>query len=78
VPDKATAIVTTNGPRNDDRLGALEHVSDDGRGVASVSRIDAQREARVSEANERLLRGIPVIGGGHGHIAGTRPDQIAD
>jgi hypothetical protein len=27
-------------------------------------------------AERRLLRGMPVIGGGH--IAGTRPDQIAD
>lgn len=31
--------------------------------------------ARSAPADERRLRGIPVIGGVGGHIPGTRPDQ---
>lgn len=31
--------------------------------------------ARSAPADERRLRGIPVIGGVGGHIPGTRPEQ---
>lgn len=32
-------------------------------------------DPRGAPADERRLRGIPVIGGVGGHIPGTRPDQ---
>lgn len=34
--------------------------------------------ARSAPADERRLRGIPVIGGVGGHIPGTRPEQAID
>ena len=33
-------------------------------------------DPRGAPADERRLRGIPVIGGVGGHIPGTRPDQM--
>ena len=46
--------------------------------LAAKFKSQIERSSGDCAAERRLLRGIPVIGGGHEHIAGTRPDQIAD
>ena len=42
---------------------------------ASTSGTAPRMDPRGAPADERRLRGIPVIGGVGGHIPGTRPDQ---
>ena len=42
---------------------------------ASASGTAPRMDPRGAPADERRLRGIPVIGGVGGHIPGTRPDQ---
>lgn len=42
---------------------------------AETSGTAPRMDPRAAPADERRLRGIPVIGGVGGHIPGTRPDQ---
>ena len=42
---------------------------------SSAAGISPKMDPRGAPADERRLRGIPVIGGVGGHIPGTRPDQ---
>jgi hypothetical protein len=42
---------------------------------AEASGTAPRMDPRGAPADERRLRGIPVIGGVGGHIPGTRPDQ---
>jgi hypothetical protein len=42
---------------------------------AEVAGVSPRMDPRAAPADERRLRGIPVIGGVGGHIPGTRPDQ---
>ena len=42
---------------------------------AEASGTSPRMDPRGAPADERRLRGIPVIGGVGGHIPGTRPDQ---
>lgn len=42
---------------------------------AEASGTSPKIDPRAAPADERRLRGIPVIGGVGGHIPGTRPDQ---
>ncbi len=42
---------------------------------AEVAGTSPRVDPRGAPADERRLRGIPVIGGVAGHIPGTRPDQ---
>lgn len=42
---------------------------------AEASGTSPKIDPRGAPADERRLRGIPVIGGVGGHIPGTRPDQ---
>lgn len=44
------------------------------RDAGTSPRIDP----RAAPADERRLRGIPVIGGVGGHIPGTRPEQAVE
>ena len=43
---------------------------------SSDAGISPKMDPRGAPADERRLRGIPVIGGVGGHIPGTRPDQM--
>jgi hypothetical protein len=42
---------------------------------SEASGTSPRMDPRAAPADERRLRGIPVIGGVGGHIPGTRPDQ---
>ena len=42
---------------------------------AEATGTQPRMDPRGAPADERRLRGIPVIGGVGGHIPGTRPDQ---
>ena len=42
---------------------------------AEIAGTSLRIDPRGAPADERRLRGIPVIGGVAGHIPGTRPDQ---
>ena len=42
---------------------------------AEAAGTSPRMDPRGAPADERRLRGIPVIGGVGGHIPGTRPDQ---
>lgn len=42
---------------------------------SETSGTQPRMDPRGAPADERRLRGIPVIGGVGGHIPGTRPDQ---
>ena len=45
---------------------------------ASASGTAPRMDPRGAPADERRLRGIPVIGGVGGHIPGTRPEQAVE
>ena len=45
---------------------------------AETSGTAPRMDPRAAPADERRLRGIPVIGGVGGHIPGTRPEQAVE
>lgn len=45
---------------------------------AEASGTSPKVDPRGAPADERRLRGIPVIGGVGGHIPGTRPEQAVE